>query len=223
MFDYQENCQTLSRLDTRVFHYFCEDVKLTSTLAAKSLDLAIVSYKAAAALRLCKVLAVPTLNLRSFDSAPNNTLCRQYPHLKHVSFPYLKQSTVDLLIGSNQFDLIHSRTVIRGPPNTTWAMSTKLGWAIAGGSTLPTTAATNGTCIRSRPDALFQKIQEWMHIDCSGISSDRNTMSAEDQRSLSVLKNSTKLVDGHYEISLLRKNHVSLPNNKWVAKTAVFT
>ena len=165
---------------------------------------------------LRSVLAVPTLNLQTFRSAPINSLCQQYPHLQHVSSPSLKQSTVDLLIGSNQFDLIHSRTVIRGPPNTPCAMSTKLGWTIAGRSTLPTTAATNVTNLRSRHEALFQ---EWMHIDCSGISGGKKSLSAEDQQALSILKNTTnKLVDGHYEIGLLWKNHVSLPNNKWVAQ-----
>ena len=120
---------------------------------------------------LRNVLLVPTLNLQTFDSAPINSLCQQYPHLQHVSFPYLKQLTVDLLIGSDQFDLIQDRTVIRGPPNTPCAMSTKLGWTIAGRSTLLTRAATNVTNLRSRHDALFQQVQEWTHIDCSGISS----------------------------------------------------
>ena len=92
-------------------------------------------------------------------------MCQQYLHLQHVSFLYLKQSTVDLLIGLDQFDHIHSRTLIRGPPNTPCAMSTKPCWTIAGRSTLPTTAATNVTNLRSRHEALFQQVQEWMHID----------------------------------------------------------
>ena len=131
-----------------------EGVNTTSTVAAISLDLTIAPYNAAAAMPLRNVLAVPTLNLQTFDSAPINSLCQQYPHLQHVWFPYLKQSTVDLLIGSDQFDLIHSRTVIRGPPNTPCAMSTKLGWTVAGRSILPTTAATNVTNLRSRHEAL---------------------------------------------------------------------
>ena len=195
-----------------------EGVNTTSTVAAISLDLTIAPYNAAAAMPLRNVLAVPTLNLQTFDSAPINSFCQQYPHLQHVSFPYLKQLTVDLLIGSDQFDLIHSRTVIRGPPNTPCAMSTKLGWTVAGRSILPTTAATNVTNLRSRHEALFQQVQEWMHIDCSGITSSKKSLSAEDQQALSILKKTTKLVDGHYEIGLLWKNHVSLPNNKWVAQ-----
>ena len=97
-------------------------------------------------------------------------------------------------------------------------MSTKLGWIVAGRSILPTTAATNVTNLRSRHEALFQQVQEWMHIDCSGITSSKKSLSAEDQQALSILKKTTKLVDGHYEIGLLWKNHVSLPNNKWVAQ-----
>ena len=195
-----------------------EGVNTTSTVAAISLDLTIAPYKAATAIPLCNVLVVPILNLPTFDSAPINSLCQQYPHLQHVPFPYLKQSTVDLFIESDQFDLIHSRTVIRGPPNTPCAMSIKLGWTIAGRSTLLTTSATNVTNLRCRQEALFQQVQEWMHIDCSGITSSKKSLSGEDQQALSILKKTTKLVDGHYEIGLLWKKHVSLPNNKWVAQ-----
>ena len=180
-----------------------ESVNTTSLVAAMSLDLTIAPYKVSAAMSLRNVLAVPTLNLQTFDSAPFNSLCRQYPHLNHVSFPYLNHSNVDLLIGSDHFDLIHSCTVIRGPPNTPCVMSTKLGWTIAGRSRLLTTAPTNVTSIRSRHDALFQQVQEWMHIDCSGISSDKKSLSAEDQLALSLMRRTTKLVDGHYEIGLL--------------------
>ena len=89
-----------------------ENVNTISAVAAISLDLTNAPYKASAAMLLRIVFAVPTLNLQTFVSAPFNSLCRQYPHLKHVWFPYLKPSTADLLIGSYQFDLIHSRSVI---------------------------------------------------------------------------------------------------------------
>ena len=121
---------------------------------------------------LRNVLAVPTLNLQTFDSAPINSLFPTVPS-PATRLIYLNQSTVDFLIVSDQFDLIQSRTVIRGPPSTPCAMSTNLGWTIAGCSTLPTTAVTNVTNLRSRHEALFKQVQEWMHIDCSGISSDK--------------------------------------------------
>ena len=93
--------------------------------------------------------------------------------------------------------------MIRGPPNTPCAMSTKLGWTIAGRSTLPTTAATNVTNLRFRHEARFQQVQVWMHIDCSGISSGKKSLSFEDQQALPILKNTTNFVDGHYEFGLL--------------------
>ena len=140
------------------------------------------------------------------------------PATRLVSLPKTIDCRFSHRLGSDQFDLIHSRTVIRGPPNTPCAMSTKLGWTIAGRSILPTTAATNVTNFRSRHEALFQQVQEWMHIDCSGITSSKKSLSPEGQQALSILKKATKLVDGHYEIGLFWKNHVSLSNNKWVAQ-----
>ena len=41
-----------------------------------------------------------------------------------------------------------------------------------------------------------------MHIDCSGILSDKKSLSAKDQVALSTLKKSTELVNGNYEIGL---------------------
>ena len=46
----------------------------------------------------------------------------------------------------------------------------------------------------------------------------RKPLTAEDQQALSILENTTKLVDGRNEVGLLWKNEVSLPNNKWVAQ-----
>ena len=68
------------------FPILLEGVSTTSTDTAISLDLTIAPYKATAAMPLRNVLAVPTLNLRTFDSAPFSSLCRQYPLLKHVYF-----------------------------------------------------------------------------------------------------------------------------------------
>ena len=116
------------RSNTRVIPFFhlMEGFHAKSTVAAISLDLTFAPYKASAAMPLRNVLAVPILNLQTFDSAPSSSLCRQYLRSKHVLFPYLKQSLVDLLNGSDQFDLIHGRTVIRRPPNTPCTKSIKL-------------------------------------------------------------------------------------------------
>ena len=97
-------------------------------------------------------------------------------------------------------------------------MSKKLGWTLACHSTLPSTAATNVKNLGSRHKALFQQVKEWVHIDCSGISSGKNNLSAEGQHALFILKNTTELVDRYYEIVFLWENHVSLPNNRWVAQ-----
>ena len=62
-----------------------------------------------------------------------------------------------------------------------------------------------------------------MHIDCSGILSGKKSLSAEDQQALSILKNTFNFADGHYEIGLFWKNHISLPNNAWVAQKQLWS
>ena len=94
--------------------------------------------------RLDNVLSVPTLNVQTAQPNFLNSVCQQHPHLKHVTFPQLHSNNVSLLIGVGAYDVICSRGVIHGPPNTPKALNTVLGWTIVGTSShqLPTTAET---------------------------------------------------------------------------------
>ena len=63
---------------------------------------------------------------------------------------------------------------------------------------------------------LHQQMESMFRSDFNkSIISSEVAMSVEDQRALSQMKNSVKLVNGHYQLGLLcRHKSVNLPNNR---------
>ena len=65
---------------------------------------------------------------------------------------------------------------------------------------------------------MFKFLSDWMKIENLGIASSKKAMSKNDKRALDILENTTKLVNGHYEVGLLWKENADLPNNRWLAE-----
>ena len=170
--------------------------------------------------RLDKVFSVPTLNVQTAQPAFLNSVCQQHPHLNHVKFPQLSSNSVSLLIGVDSYDVICSRGVIHGPPNTPKSLHTLLGWTIVGNSShqLPTTAQTLLVRTPTMDDELFQQVHRWMRQDIEGVSSAKKAFSSNDRRAEKILQSTTTKVEGRYQIGLLWKENVDLPNNRWVAE-----
>ena len=163
---------------------------------------------------------MPTLNVQTAQPAFLNSVCQQHPHLNHVKFPQLSSNSVSLLIGVDSYDVICSRGVIHGPPNTPKALHTLLGWTIVGNSShqLPTTAQTLLVRTPTLDDELFQQVHRWMRQDIEGVSSAKKAFSSNDRRAEKNLQSTTTKVEGRYQIGLLWKENVDLPNNRWVAE-----
>ena len=175
--------------------------------------------------RLDNVLSVPTLNVQTAQPNFLNSVCQQHPHLKHVTFPQLHSNNVSLLIGVDAYDVICSRGVIHGPPNTPKALNTVLGWTVVGTSShqLPTTAETLLVQTPTLDDEHFHQVQNWMRLDNEGVSSTKKAFSANDRRAENILQSTTTKVGDRYQIGLLRKPNVDLPNNRWVAERQLRT
>ena len=73
------------------------------------------------------------------------------------------------------------------------------------------------TQLNSHPNldnSMFKLVSAWVEVENLGIASSKKTMSKNDKRALEILENTTKLVNGHYEIDLLWKENANLPNNR---------
>ena len=67
-------------------------------------------------------------------------------------------------------------------------------------------------------DELFQQVHRWMRQDIEGVSSAKKAFSSNDRRAEKILQSTTTKVEGRYQIGLLWKENVDLPNNRWVAE-----
>ena len=70
------------------------------------------------------VLAVPDLNMTPVKTSELNKLCSNFDHLKHITFPNVKQNQVCIIIGIDNLELIHYSEIFKSPKNTLWAVKT---------------------------------------------------------------------------------------------------
>ena len=65
-----------------------------------------------------------------------------------------------------------------------------------------------------------QQMRQFLRLDDTDMNrSSKKARSVEDQEALKRMENSVRIVDGHYEIGMLRKTVTSwLPNNKQMAE-----
>ena len=126
------------------------------------------------------------------------------------------------MIGQDNFDIIATQTVIKGAANAPRAVQTPLGWTIAG----PNSECFGHSAFRTfqhrqQPTDEDQLLSELLanswRVDTYAISPNIG-MSKEDKHALHTLQNTTKYIDGRYEVGLLWKPDAHLPNNYSAAK-----
>ena len=169
------------------------------------------------------VLAVPDLNMTPVKTSELNKLCSKFDHLKHITFPNVKQNQVCIIIGIDNLELIHYNEIVKGPKNTPWAVKTPLGWTCAGKTNIiadeQSPVLKTQICSHGQLDnELFTKVQDWVKIENYGIASKKKALSKNDEKALEILQSTTRFKDGHYEVGLLWKENAKLPNNRWLAE-----
>ena len=148
------------------------------------------------------VLAVPDLNRTPVKTSELNKLCSKFDHLKHITFPNVKQNQVCIIIGIDNLGLIHYNEIVKGPKNTPWAVKTPLGWTCAGKTNIiadeQNPVLKTQICSHGQLDnELFTKVQDWMNIENYGIASKKKALSKNDEKALEILQSTTRFKDGH--------------------------
>ena len=169
------------------------------------------------------VVAVPDLNMSPVDTKKLNRLCDSFEHLNHICFPDIGDNNVSIILGIDNLDLIHYKQIVKGPKNAPWGVETQLDWTCSGKTDLipDDCNPVQFTQLNSHPNmdnSMFKLVSDWMKIENLGIASSKKAMSKSDKRALDNLENTTKLVNGHYEVGLLWKENADLPNNRWLAE-----
>ena len=156
-----------------------------------------------------------TVNSESFSNVQQN-IHTDWKHVKNLNILDVKATEVRLLIGINA-PKAHIQTDFReGRENQPIAVCTRLGWSILG-----TTSRSESDEIQAkvhfivqRDQQLHQQIEQFWKTESFGvICNDIKATSVEDRILQHILQNSTRLTDGHYEISMLWKTNSDLPCN----------
>ena len=146
----------------------------------------------------------------------------KWSHLKDINIPEATSCDVSLLIGSDCMDIILPIETRCGPRGTPVSIRTKLGWTISGPlpNYLRTSEKVFHTYVQPPDEELNNRVKSWWRTEDFGCKYDvESQRSVGDEKAMHTLEESTKLVDGRYEVPLLwKKNCESLKNNKAVAE-----
>ena len=137
-----------------------------------------------------------------------------YPHLREIPFPAVgEHDTVDMLIGSDQVQLHVSTRDVIGEPGQPVARLTPLGWTCVGKLRAPNSKQTQGP----QPNRSYyvggdksiagveQALQQFWKVDSCGVETDNaapGPTSADEAAAVKLVEDSTRLVDGRYEVSI---------------------
>lgn len=159
----------------------------------------------------------------SKDNIPRQGDVDCWPHLKEVRIPTV-QAEVGLLIGANVPKAMEPLQVVNSVDNGPYAVRTILGWTVngplRGGSNITNTNTQTGiTANRISVAKLEELWQMQFKLDFPDAGQNEDIeMSKDDHQFVSLVSQSTILVDGHYSVCLpVRKELLCMPNNRAVA------
>jgi hypothetical protein len=140
----------------------------------------------------------------------------RWSHLEGIEFPELKNQNVTLIIGSDVPEAHWALDQRRGRRKEPYAVKTLLGWTLLGPVETETRREFDVHFINRGDTDLQRQIERMFQMDFNETHATSATeMSVEDRKALSIMEDSAKLVDGHYQIALpWRDSTPSLPNNK---------
>ena len=147
----------------------------------------------------------------------------RWPHLKDIVIPEVDETQVTMLIGANVPEAQVHEECRKGKAGEPYAVRTILGWAVLG----PVDAVSslnlqklNVNFVKHGSELSDQQMEQFLRLEDIGMNkSSKKGMSIEDQESLNKMKNSVRLVNGHYSVGILWKSEDPwLPDNRQMAE-----
>ena len=141
----------------------------------------------------------------------------KWPHLSDLELTDVTGTQVTLLLGSDVAELIVPLEVRHGPKGSPVVVRTRIGWTVTG--RVPGyVQEQESVCkihVATSDEELNETVKTWWRTENFGCRYDNDTQrSVEDGRVMKFLKESTRKVDGRYEVSLIWcHDSVDLPDN----------
>ena len=141
--------------------------------------------------------------------------CSKYAHLSDIRWPVMHNNNVSLLLGQDCSDALIPVTVRVGNRDEPFATKTMFGWSLNGcvpdGGRHKETKAICNFILTADVEKSITKLWE-IEDDHKDLSP--NTLSADDERVLSMWNTKYKHTDGHYVLPVpWKSNDIILPNN----------
>ena len=125
---------------------------------------------------------------------------------------------IGLLIGANAPSVHIPIEIVEGKEAQPFAIRTMFGWTLFGACGQPKTISMNNLIIKS-DENLHQSVKRLWDQDFMTNPSDRDEApSIEDQRCYEKMESETTFNNGKYEVPMLWKKEITLPNNRSVAE-----
>ena len=139
---------------------------------------------------------------------PNPTLneedLKEWPHLKGLDIPIIKDGKVLLLIGVDNPELFWTLDERHGKKGQPYAVKGVLGWSLIGCGTRSENKNFCINCVRKSDQLIQEQIQcLWKLDNVPDITVSSSAMSKNDRYALKLMEDSKKFVDGHYQLGLL--------------------
>ena len=171
-------------------------------------------------IEVCEAYVLPDLN-QSQRALPEQIDVQNYPHLCDIDFPAVDVKRVSILVGNN-IPYAHIKKEVRVPEDEKkglYGCRYPLGWCVASryGVRDPQGVSVNFVSFDRKPVDLIEKF--WKLEDYGAVKSGEKPLSVEDKRAMQIIEDTTRLVDGRYEVGMLwKKDKRQFPNNLVMAK-----
>ena len=154
-------------------------------------------------------------------SKPKNL--SRWKHLEGIEIPEIRREEVSILIGANVPEAHIQEDSGVGRPGEPYGVKTILGWCIMGPTNTKPSARQDKVQVNFLHygnQLLDQQMEQFLGIEKADTPSSRKRgMSVEDHKALKRMEETTRVIDGCYEVSMLWKDkEVHLPNNRAMAE-----
>ena len=171
-------------------------------------------------IEVSEAYVLPDLN-QSQRALPEQIDVHNYPHLHDIGFPAVDIKRVSILVGNN-IPYAHIQKEVRVPEddrNGLYGCRYPLGWCVCGPYSVknPQGVSVNFVSVDRKPADLIERF--WKLEDYGAVKSEEKPISVEDKRAMRIIDNTTRLVDGRYEVGMLwKKDERTFPNNLAMAR-----
>ena len=201
-----------------------EEIQITTITSSQQAETQHVSFTLKSLegdeeIKVSDAYVLPDLH-QSEQVLPESVDTSYCPHLQDIKFSTVDVPRISILIGSN-IPSAHVQREVRSPnddENGLYGYRYPLGWTLCGpiNAVNKHTASLNSISMDCHLDEAFERF--WK-IEDNTISGATKELSIEDKRALQIIEETTRFVDGHYEVGLPWKDvEPKLPNNRIMAE-----